>query len=104
MLATYAGDPEVTRYLSWPRHRSLEDTRLFFELSEASGKRAGRALPARRFEINSAGGRMDSRGKFVGIHACRGARIFFRVQWQRPEIGSAPPHAIPSGLKQNVSL
>ncbi len=27
----YAGHPEVTRYLSWPTHRSLEDTRAFLE-------------------------------------------------------------------------
>lgn len=29
ILATYAGDPEVTRLLAWPRHRSIEDTRDF---------------------------------------------------------------------------
>ncbi len=35
VLARYAADPEVTRYLSWPRHRSLADTRIFLELSDA---------------------------------------------------------------------
>src|SRR5687768_609496 len=31
----YAADPEVTRYLSWPRHTSLADTRAFIEHSDA---------------------------------------------------------------------
>ena len=31
----YASDPEVTRYLSWPRHQSLDDTRAFVHFSDA---------------------------------------------------------------------
>ena len=31
----YASDPEVVRYMSFPRHRTLDDTRRFVELSEA---------------------------------------------------------------------
>jgi RimJ/RimL family protein N-acetyltransferase len=31
----YAADPEVTRYLSWPRHTSLDDTRAFLQFSDA---------------------------------------------------------------------
>jgi len=31
----YAADPDVTRYLSWPRHTSLDDTRAFIEFSDA---------------------------------------------------------------------
>ena len=34
MFARYASIPEVTRFLSWPRHRSVEETRAFVELSE----------------------------------------------------------------------
>jgi ribosomal-protein-alanine N-acetyltransferase len=30
----YAGDPEVTRFLSWPRHQSVDDTRGFLSFSE----------------------------------------------------------------------
>jgi ribosomal-protein-alanine N-acetyltransferase len=30
----YAGDPDVTRYLSWPTHRSVADTDAFIEFSE----------------------------------------------------------------------
>jgi ribosomal-protein-alanine N-acetyltransferase len=29
----YANDPEVTRFLGWPRHRSLQDTEAFLEFS-----------------------------------------------------------------------
>ena len=35
IFARYAGDPEVTRYLAWPRHRSLADTQAFLAFSEA---------------------------------------------------------------------
>jgi [ribosomal protein S5]-alanine N-acetyltransferase len=29
VFSRYASDPEVTRYLSWPTHRTIEDTRTF---------------------------------------------------------------------------
>ncbi len=35
IFAVYASDPEVTRYLSWPTHRSLDDTRGFLAWSDA---------------------------------------------------------------------
>jgi ribosomal-protein-alanine N-acetyltransferase len=28
-IAAYAGDPEVSRYVSWPRHRSIQDAYAF---------------------------------------------------------------------------
>ena len=31
----YASDPQVTRYLSWPRHQSIEDSRAFLRFSDA---------------------------------------------------------------------
>ena len=31
----FACDPEVTRYMSWPRHRSIEDTLAFLAWSDA---------------------------------------------------------------------
>jgi [ribosomal protein S5]-alanine N-acetyltransferase len=37
----YAGDPEVTRYLAWPRHLTLDDTRLFLTFSDAEWRRTG---------------------------------------------------------------
>ena len=37
-VAAYASDPDVTRYVSWPRHRSLADAESF--LTYAIGTRA----------------------------------------------------------------
>lgn len=31
----YASDPDVCRYLAWPRHQSLDDTRAFIAFSDA---------------------------------------------------------------------
>jgi [ribosomal protein S5]-alanine N-acetyltransferase len=35
----YANDVDVTHWLSWPRHESLEDTRKFLEFSDAEWQR-----------------------------------------------------------------
>jgi RimJ/RimL family protein N-acetyltransferase len=35
----YASDAEVTRYLAWPMHTSLDDTRAFLEFSDAEWDR-----------------------------------------------------------------
>ena len=35
----YASDPDVTRYLGWPRHRSVTDTRAFLAFSESEWQR-----------------------------------------------------------------
>lgn len=35
MFARYASDPEVSRYMAWPLHRSPATTRMFLEFSEA---------------------------------------------------------------------
>jgi RimJ/RimL family protein N-acetyltransferase len=34
ILARYASDPEVTRWLGWPRHRSTVDTEAFIHFSD----------------------------------------------------------------------
>jgi ribosomal-protein-alanine N-acetyltransferase len=34
IFARYASDPEVTRLLGWPRHRALDDTRVFLAFAE----------------------------------------------------------------------
>jgi ribosomal-protein-alanine N-acetyltransferase len=39
MFTRYAGDPEVTRYLGWPRHRAVSDTRDFLAFSDAEWTR-----------------------------------------------------------------
>ncbi|MCA1737454.1 MAG: GNAT family N-acetyltransferase [Actinobacteria bacterium] len=38
---TYASDPEVTRYVLWETHRSLEDSRAFLELAISKYKSGG---------------------------------------------------------------
>ena len=38
---TYAADPDVTRYVMWHRHSSLDDTRAFLAFSDAHWKRWG---------------------------------------------------------------
>lgn len=35
----YASDPDVTRYVGWPRHRAIEDTRGFLAFSDAEWDR-----------------------------------------------------------------
>jgi len=39
IFARYAADPAVTRYLSWPRHRSVEDTLGFLAWSDGEWER-----------------------------------------------------------------
>lgn len=51
VFSRYASDPEVTRFLSWPRHRSIEQTRAFLEFSEAEWNR----WPAGPYLIESRG-------------------------------------------------
>jgi RimJ/RimL family protein N-acetyltransferase len=36
IFARYASDPEVTRYVAWPRHRSVADSRAFVDWSESA--------------------------------------------------------------------
>lgn len=35
IFKSYASDPDVTRYVSWPRHETIEDSRRFIEFSHA---------------------------------------------------------------------
>jgi len=39
IFARYASDPEVTKFLGWPTHRSLDDTRGFLKFSDIEWKR-----------------------------------------------------------------
>ena len=41
IFARYASDPEVTRYLGWPLHRSVDDRRAFVQFSDAEWSRWG---------------------------------------------------------------
>jgi len=39
VFSRYSGDPEVTRFLGWPRHQSLDETRAFLEFSDGEWRR-----------------------------------------------------------------
>ena len=39
LFARYTSDAEVTRFMGWPRHRSVDDTEAFLRFSEAEWKR-----------------------------------------------------------------
>lgn len=39
IFSRYASDPEVTRFLAWPTHKSVDDSRAFLEFSDAEWER-----------------------------------------------------------------
>jgi ribosomal-protein-alanine N-acetyltransferase len=39
IFARYSNDPEVTRFLGWPRHKAIDDTHAFIEFSDAEWQR-----------------------------------------------------------------
>ena len=41
IFETYGSDPDVTRYLGWPRHIGIEDTHAFIRFSDDQWKRRG---------------------------------------------------------------
>ena len=58
ILERYAGDAEVTRFLGWPRHRSVQDTEAFLQFSAQEWDRwpAGPYLIISRAEGQLLGG------------------------------------------------
>jgi RimJ/RimL family protein N-acetyltransferase len=52
IFSRYASDPGVTRYMAWPTHRSVEQTRAFLEHTAAEW----RAWPAGAYLIESRAG------------------------------------------------
>jgi RimJ/RimL family protein N-acetyltransferase len=54
IFARYASDPDVTRLLSWPTHRTVADTRAFLEFSDGEWQR----WPAGPYLIESHDGRL----------------------------------------------
>ena len=59
----YAGDPAVTRYLSWPTHNSVADAYAFLEWSDAEWER----LPAGPYLIFARDGRFRKALGGVGL-------------------------------------
>ena len=41
IFARYASDPEVTRYLAWPRHLTVDDTMMFLHFSDGEWRLHG---------------------------------------------------------------
>ena len=81
IFARYASDPEVTALLSWPRHRSVEDTRAFLELSDAEWER----WPAGPYLIEAREGRLLGSTGFAfqtPLHAVTGY-VLARDAWGR---------------------
>ena len=39
IFARYSNDPEVTRYLGWPRHTTVEETHAFLQFSDSDWRR-----------------------------------------------------------------
>jgi RimJ/RimL family protein N-acetyltransferase len=70
VFTRYASDPDVTRYLAWPRHTSVRDTQAFLTLSDAEWERwpAGPYLIRRRSDdylLGSTGLSFDSADQAV---------------------------------------
>jgi len=61
----YASDPEVTRYLGWPRHHSVDDTKAFLTFSDAEWSR----WPAGPYLIESRSGHKLLGGTGLGFEA-----------------------------------
>ncbi len=62
VYARYSSDPEVTRFLSWPTHRSIEETRSFLRSSDVEWQR----WPAGPYLIESRAGQQLLGG--TGLH------------------------------------
>ncbi len=58
IFARYAGDPDVTRFVGWPTHRSIEDTLAFVQFSDSEWARwsAGPYLITSRADQRLLGG------------------------------------------------
>jgi ribosomal-protein-alanine N-acetyltransferase len=82
IYSRYAGDPEVTRYLSWPTHRSVDDTRAFLTYSESAWN-AGTSL-AYLVERLSDGELLGSTGLVLeSSGCCSTGYVFARDSWRR---------------------
>jgi RimJ/RimL family protein N-acetyltransferase len=58
VFSRYASDPQVTRFMSWRRHRSIDDTVAFLNFSNAEWEK----WPAGPYLIESAEGLLGSTG------------------------------------------
>lgn len=80
IYARYASDPEVTRFLAWPRHQSVEDTRSFLRFSDEQWA----CWPAGPYLIESRNGAelMGSTGlAFESPHCASTGYVLKRDTW-----------------------
>jgi RimJ/RimL family protein N-acetyltransferase len=76
----YASDPEVTRYLAWPRHTSIDHTRAFLQFSEEEWERwpVGPLLVFSRVEGTLLGGTGLA---FEAPHRAATGYVLAREEW-----------------------
>lgn len=82
IFAGWAGDPEVTRYLAWPTHRSADETRGFIEWSDSewAAKVAGPLV----IETKDTGQLIGSSGLLIdGTASASVGYVFARDAWGR---------------------
>jgi [ribosomal protein S5]-alanine N-acetyltransferase len=78
-IYAYASDREATRFMAWPRHQSLDDTRAFLSFAEDEWRRTGCGV----YLVRDAGG--DVLGS-TGLHLATETRaatgyILGRAHW-----------------------
>lgn len=82
IFTTYAADPDVTTYVGFPRHRSVDDTRAFLQFSDAQWAQwpAGPYLAL----LRSSGALIGSSGLMFDspLRAATGY-VFARPYWRR---------------------
>jgi ribosomal-protein-alanine N-acetyltransferase len=78
ILKGYAADGEVTKYLSWPTHRSPEDTLFFLDFSDAQWEKG----PAGPYLIEAEGRLIGSTGlAFETAHRATTGYVFAKEAW-----------------------
>ena len=82
IFAGWAGDPDVTRYLAWPVHRDVDDTRGFIEWSDTEW--ASRPAGPLVIETKADGRLIGSTGlQFDGPASASVGYVFARAAWGR---------------------
>jgi ribosomal-protein-alanine N-acetyltransferase len=80
---TYASNPLVTRYLSWPTHRSVDDTRAFISWSDSEWQRWP-AGPYLAFDRSSEGRLLGSTGLAFKSQVCAATGyVFAERAWSK---------------------
>jgi [ribosomal protein S5]-alanine N-acetyltransferase len=101
VFSRYAQDPEVSRYMSWEPHRSIDDTRDYLRRvvgDNAAGTSAGYLIFSRRSKelLGSLGGRLNAplitwgyclaRDEWGQGFATEAARAFVAAAMEQPSI------------------